>query len=517
MRYETKGSSRTNTNQNEGRKISMKTASICLFLLVAASFLVAQEPAAIPQPSAASVRAQSPPPQQLQAIAAVSESMSMQAATYCAPIVAMYNLRYSISFAPTAKSKPGDIWRFAEIATPKVAQQTGYVTPNVNVLYGFGFVDLRREPVILIVPNSQGRYYMVQIVDMWTNAFAYPAGVAAGYGGGKFALVGPGWRGTLPPGVTRIDAPTPWIELQPRVFVKDRADLAASKSVLDQITVRGLAEYEGQPAPPMPSYSYVAPELDPNIASSRMPFKDPMQFWTICSCAMNENPPPQAQIEAVLPQYKTLGLELGKQWTPQSASPLVLQQMKTTASEIGGLLAKAAAIAGSKNGWVLPPFDLGDFGADYLPRAFVAIVGLTANTVREAVYYDGVADQAGQPLTGAKKYTLTFAGDMTYLTTIPPGFWSVTMYDAVSGYTIANPIDRYALGSTDRLKKNPDGSLTLYIQHDNPGPDKESNWLPAPEGSFYLILRDYAPVKAVYDGLKSPATFVGPPAIVPRP
>jgi hypothetical protein len=105
----------------------------------------------------------------------------------------MYNLRYSISFAPTAKSKPGEIWRFAEIATPTVAEQTGYVTPNVNVLYAFGFVDLRREPVILTVPNSHGRYYMVEIVDMWTNAFAYPAGAATGYSGGKFALGGPGW------------------------------------------------------------------------------------------------------------------------------------------------------------------------------------------------------------------------------------------------------------------------------------------------------------------------------------
>jgi hypothetical protein len=248
-----------------------------------------------------------------------------------------------------------------------------------------------------------------------------------------------------------------------------------------------------------------------------MPFKDPMQFWTICSCAMNENPPPQAQIDAVLPQYKPLGLELGKQWTPESVNPLMLQQMRTTASEIGGVLANSAGGGGNKNGWVLPPFNEGDSGADYLSRAVVAVVGLAANTVREAVYYTGGADEAGQPLSGTKKYTLTFTGDMTYLTTIPPGFWSVTMYDAVSGYTIANPIDRYALGSTDSLKKNPDGSLTLYIQHDDPGPDKESNWLPAPEGSFYLILRNYAPVKAVYDGLKSPATFVGPPAIIARP
>jgi len=124
--------------------------------------------------------------------------------------------------------------------------------------------------------------------------------------------VGLGWQGTIPQGVKRVDAPTPWVELQPRVFVKDQSDLAAAKSVLDQITITGLAKYEGRPAPTTPSYQYAVPDLDPNIASSKMPFKDPTQFWTICSAAMNENPPPQAQIEAVLPQYKSLGLELGK-------------------------------------------------------------------------------------------------------------------------------------------------------------------------------------------------------------
>jgi hypothetical protein len=376
---------------------------------------------------------------------------------------------------------------------------------------------LRREPVILSVPDSHGRYYMVEIVDMWTNAFAYAGGVATGYGAGKFALVGPGWQGTIPQGVKRVDAPTPWVELQPRVFVKDQSDLAAAKSVLDQITITGLAEYEGRPAPTTPSYQYAVPKLDANIASSKMPFKDPTQFWAICSAAMNENPPPQTQIAAVLPQYKLLGLELGRQWTPQSVNPFVLQQMKGAASQISAVFVNAAAFSGTKNGWVIPPYNLGATGADYPGRAILAVIGLTANTVKEAVYYTGVADEAGQPLTGAKKYTLTFSGDMSYLKPIPPGFWSVTMYYATSGYTIPNPINRYALGSADNLKENSDGSFALYIQHDDPGPDKESNWLPAPEGRFYLVLRNYAPVEAVYEGLKSPSTFVGPPAIVPRP
>lgn len=456
------------------------------------------------------------PPAQVQAIEAIVKTLSIGAATYCAPIVAMYNLRYSISFAPTAKSKPGEIWRFAEIATPEVVRQTGYVTPNVNVLYGYGFVDLRREPVVLHVPDSHGRYYVVQMVDMWTNSFAYAGGPATGYGGGTFVLVAPGWRGSLPAGMTRIEAPTPWIEVQPRVFVKDQQDLAAAKAVLDRITITGLAEYQGRRGPPEPAYDYEIPELDPSIASSKMPFKDPTQFWKICSAAMNENPPPDAQIQAKLPEYRQLGLAIGKQWTPESTHPVVLQVMKGVASQIFGILGEAAALEGTRNGWIIPPASVGNAGADYTVKAVVAIEGLTANTAQEAVYYRSSIDNAGQALTGAKKYTLTFAGDMSYLASVSPGFWSLTMYDAASGYTIGNPIGRYALGGTDDLRKNPDGSFTIYIQHDDPGADRRSNWLPAPDGSFYVILRNYAPIRAVYERLNSPATFVAPPPFIPQ-
>ena len=162
------------------------------------------------------------------------------------------------------------------------------MSPNVNVVYGFGFMDLEQQPVILRAPDLQGRYYMIEICDMWTNAFAYPAGKQAGYKGGTFALVGPGWKGTLPAGVTRIDCPTRWVEVQPRVYVKDAADLPAAEAVLAGVTTTGLAQYTSA-SPPSPSvYNYSAPRIDPKIASSMMQFSDPLQFWQIFSAAMNE-------------------------------------------------------------------------------------------------------------------------------------------------------------------------------------------------------------------------------------
>jgi hypothetical protein len=384
------------------------------------------------------------------------------------------------------------------------------------VIYGFGFADLGAEPVILSAPDSGGRYYMVEIVDMWTNAFAYPAGGASGYKGGKFALVGPGWKGTLPPDVKRIDAPTRWVELQPRVYVKDEADLAAARKVLEAITLQGLSRYTGGTAPAPVAYNYELPKMNPKVATSHMQFDDPLQFWSICSAAMNENPPPQSEVTAVLPQFKYLGLELGKQWKPDTVNPLILAQMKKASQQIGGLALGTMPLAGKlANGWVIPPANTGFGGTDYLSRLDVAVFGLTANTVEQAIYYSGVLDGNNQPMTGAKRYTMTLKEPMLYAKPVPPGFWSVTMYDKVTNYSVPNAINRYDLGSQSNLKKNADGTITLYLQHDNPGKDKESNWLPAPKGPFYLILRNYAPVPELGVALKNPATFEGPPPVLP--
>src|SRR5271170_6835501 len=179
-------------------------------------------------------------------------SLAIQAATYAAPLVAMYNLRSTVCFGPKAKAPPGTIWKFEDIATPTLAAESGYVSPNVNVIYGFAFADLGQEPTVLTAPDSGGRYYMIEVCDMWTHAFAYPVGGPSGYQGGTFAFVGPGWKGELPTGVTRIDCPTRWIELQPRVHVKNEADLSGAVAVLRGIKLMGLAEFTGAPAPKAP-------------------------------------------------------------------------------------------------------------------------------------------------------------------------------------------------------------------------------------------------------------------------
>lgn len=427
------------------------------------------------------------------------ESLSMQAATWGAPIVTMYALRHHDAIGPSAKAQPNTIWRMENISTPALSQEAGYVTPNVNVIYGFGFMDLRSEPIILEAPDSDNRYYMIEIVDMWTNAFAYVGGKSTGYKGGKFALVGPNWKGNLPPNVQRIDCPTPWILLQPRVHVytNGNIDLSGAKQILDDIRVTGLSVFSGKKAPASPRYHYPAPvPVHSDLSVSELQYKDPLQFWELLVTAMNENPPPLDQVTALLPMFKPFGIELGKSWQRSRLSPTILEVMSQVAQKIGPLLAHLP-FGTFYQGALIPSPTIGNPGDDYQTRAIVARVGLTANTPFEAVYWMYVIDSAGDPLTGENNYTMTFKEELPFY---EPGFWSITMYDAATNYTISNPLNRYMIGNdTKSLKKNNDGSFTLYIQNESPEKDKESNWLPAPPGPFYLIPRCYAPKPEVID------------------
>jgi len=168
-------------------------------------------------------------PAEAAALHGYAYAIALQAAIWGMAPTTFYALRYNDALGPKPKAAPGDIWRMADISTPKLSEESGYVTPNVNTVYGFGFIDLGAEPTILSVPNSHGRYYVVEILDAYTNAFAYAAGVATGYGGGQFALIGPGWKGTLPAGVERIESPTRWVLIQPRVHMKAPDDLPGAR------------------------------------------------------------------------------------------------------------------------------------------------------------------------------------------------------------------------------------------------------------------------------------------------
>ena len=378
--------------------------SILVFAVSLAVLGLSTAPPAMAQTKKEQAPAAKFTPAQAKALEDWSHSLAIQAATWGSPAVIMYALRYNDAVGPKVKAAPNSLWRIQDVATPALAEQEGYVLPNCRVLYGFGFLDLRQEPVIMTMPDSGGIYYMVETVSMWTDAFAYPAGVVAGYNGGKVAYVAPGWQGELPPGVKRIDAPTPWILIQPRVHAPDPTKPEAARKILNAITLQGLSAYEGKPALTAPKYDYVAPQLvDPKLPVSVLDFKDPLQFWEILSAVMNENPPSADQIAALLPMFKPLGLELGKQWDRSKVDPIVLKAMASAAREIPDLM-NTIPFGRLENGWFIPPSTIGDPRTDYRIRAIVARVGLTANAPREAVYLDGMLDADGNRLTGAKRY-----------------------------------------------------------------------------------------------------------------
>jgi hypothetical protein len=452
-------------------------------------------------------------PEQAKALEDWTYDLAANAVTWGSPLVIMYALRDHDATGPKVKAAPNTVWRMDDITTPQTAAAEGYVCPNSSVLYGFGFLDLRQEPVVLNLPDSQDLYYMVETVDMWTNAFAYPAGLEAGYKGGKVAYVGPNWKGELPADVKRIDAPTPWILIQPRVHMPNPSELEAARKVLAAIKPQTLSEYLGKRAASVPKYDYALPQfVNQKLPVSALDFKDPLQFWDLLSAAMNENPPPKAEIEVLLPMYKPLGLELGKQWDRSKVDPIVLKSMERAAQAIPKQL-NDLPFGRLTNGWFIPPPTIGDSGTNYEIRAIIARIGLTANTPKEAVYFAGkeMLDSDGNPLTGAKKYTITFKETPPF---IKPGFWQLRMWDGTTCYPIANPINRYVIGSDVDMKRNPDGSVTIYIQADSPGKDKESNWLPSPRGSMMMVISAYAPGPAMVESLSNPNAYVPPPVVV---
>ena len=280
---------------------------------------------------------------------------------------------------------------------------------------------------------------------------------------------------------------------------------------MQNITV-GCSAYLGKTAMPAQTYHYISPDfINPDLPVSAADFKDPLQFWKILSAAINENPPPKDQINGLLPMFKLLGIEYGKQWEPGNISPIILDSMKRAAQNIGPLNSNLP-VGEFVNNWFMPPPAIGNPQNDYYMRAIVARVGLTANTPQEAIYFMGTTDSSYAGLMSGKNYTITFKQLPPY---IKPGFWSLTLYNGVNNYTVTNPINRYSLGSDNQMSMNADGSLTIYIQGTSPGKDKDSNWLPSGSGNqpFYLILRSYAPGEAMIKSLSDPKIY-SPPAVI---
>jgi hypothetical protein len=418
--------------------------------------------------------------------------LGVEAYVFLYPLVLMELTRRQMTNLP-AGERPGfaPMGEFGHVREFPRADFRAVVRPNFDTLYSSAWIDLSEEPAIVSAPDTDGRYYLLPMLDMWTDVFAAPGKRTTGTGEGDFAVVPPGWDGELPDGVARIDAPTSCVWVIGRTQTNGPRDYAAVCEVQDGFKVTRLSQWGSVPtpaeAPSDPGVDMTTPPLDQiNAMSGR-------EFFTLAAELLEQHAPHVTDWSTVA-RIRPLGLGTGEPFEYDASldgAPAAGLQLMHDA------LPRMARIA---SGWQMNTDSMGVYGNFYLKRAIVAMVGLGANQPQDAIYPLNVADADGRPLDGDHAYVLHFERDE-----LPPveAFWSLTMYDA-DGFQSANELDRFALGDRDELAYGDDGSLDLYIQHENPGSEREGNWLPAPRGPLGVTMRLYAPAPEALDGRWNP-------------
>ena len=373
------------------------------------------------------------------------------------------------------------------------------VRPNFDTLYSSAWLDLAEGPLLLSIGDTRGRYYLLPLYDMWTDTFAVPGSETLPAGKpARLAVTGPGWHGTLPPGVVRIEAPTRYAWIIGRIQTNGPGDYGFVHALQQQITLAPLGPRvrapRGVDAP-------VDTTATPVAIVNRM---STPEFFGLALRLLADNPPhvfDQAQVA----RLGLIGLKAGRPFD-FTRLPTPVQAALTDAKAQGpARLLRHAARSGEKRGaWRISSLSVGTYGTDYLQRAAVALTGLGANRPFDSLYPRTDRDSDNQPLTGANHYAIHFPAG-----SLPPAraFWSLTAYTP-EGYTEPNAIQRYAIGDRDPLKFNADGSLDLLLQTDDPGAATRLNWLPIPKGAFNLSLRLYRPTEAALEGDWTPPPVI---------
>jgi hypothetical protein len=376
------------------------------------------------------------------------------------------------------------------------------VSPNGDTGYSVAWLDVGKEPVIVSVPKiSDGRYYTMEFVSMDGDNFAYIGTRTTGQDAGKFAIVGPGWKGRLPAGVKLLPASrTPTVLIGMRVLVSGDDDFVNVKPWQQQVHMTPLSQW-GKPQPAQPERMDVFKPGDPK--------QDPLADFRTLNQAWAENPPP-AKLAQLSEMFKGIGIGPGLDLDKvDAATRRGLERAAAAGMRMVTGNARAAGKWPMINGWEFEPHAVGRMGDldQYLERAGLTLSGLIWNDEAEALYIHGRRDSRGELLNGSRHgYRLRFAPGEK----VPAdAFWSVSLYGMDYNF-VANPGKRFTIGDRTRgLKRDPDGGLTIYVQSDSPGADKESNWLPAPKDDFYLLFRGYLPKEAML------AHKWVPPAITP--
>lgn len=408
------------------------------------------------------------PPASAQSTGRVTEQeaheIGVEAYIYLYPLVAMDMTRKVLTnVEPGTKPGFGPANAFWSLrAFPPIGFKE-VVKPNYDTLYSSAWLDLSREPMIVSAPDTDGRHYLLPMLDMWQEVFAVPGKRTSGTKAGHWAVVPPGWKGTLPAGVERIDAPTPYVWIIGRTKTNDAADYAAVSKIQDGYTVTPLSRWGKAPEP-------IAFKFDPTIDMKTQPIiqvnaMPPAQFFAYAIDLLAKNPP-QLIDWSQLERMKRIGLERGKPFDPEKADPVVRAALVSVPGDARQIMKVARPLMGRNvNGWQINLTTWGNFANAYTPRAVVAETDIGANTPADAVYPQSLTDADGKPLQGGKRYVIRFAKGA-----LPPvnAFWSITLYGE-DLLPFPNRYNRYVVRDRDPLVFNDDGSIDLYIQPQSPG------------------------------------------------
>lgn len=424
-----------------------------------------------------------------------ADAIALQAFVYLYPLWEMSRMRAATATRRNAQgafadADPGSTRRWANvfIHARRLLEAGGsrVVTPNNDTLYTNAWLDLSRDAIVIDVPDAADRYYVLGFLDFWTNPFAHVGRRTTGTRAGRFLVAGPHWRGEVPAGMSLVRSPTDHAWIIGRIMVEGPEDVPAVNALQDGFQMRPLRAWRsGEPF----AGDIVDAGMDPKTPL------EPARFLEVVERALRDNPPP-AHERALLADACRLGLRI------DASSDALVQRAWARAVETGAALLRADggehADGAGRGGWSTP-LRLGEsFGDDWRQRAVVAMKYIGALASEEAFYPMAHRDAHGRPLSGAHRYRIRFPAGGE-----PPvdAFWSLTIYDGRDFMLVPNAIDRYRIGDRTRgLARDDDGGLTLWIQRAPPAAERMSNWLPAPEGRFYLCLRAYQPHARMLDG-----------------
>src|SRR6266550_3394561 len=415
-------------------------------------------------------------------------ALATDAYVYGYPLVTMEMTRRVVTNVDSVKGSRGPMGQIIKLRQYPDPSFKDVTAPNADTLYTTAFLDVGKEPWVISVPDMKDRYYLLPMLDGWTNVFQVPGKRTTGTGAQTYAIIGPGWKGTLPSGVKELKAPTSIVWILGRIYCTGTPeDYAAVHKTQDEFKLVPLSSY-GKPYTPPPGT--VDPSVDMKTAvREQVNSMDAVAYFTLLCKLMKDNPPAAADA-AQIAKFAKIGIVPGQDFDASKLKADFVKRVPEIAVDRIMIQYKINKDMKDENGWGFTT-KTGIYGTDYLMRALVTAIGLGANRSQDAVYPVSKVDGADKTYNGANKYVMRFPKGQ-----LPPakGFWSLTMYDS-SYFFVGNPINRYSISARQDLKRNPDGSTDLYIQKDSPGKDKESNWLPAPSGDFILMLRMYWPTE----------------------